>query len=128
MTAANGVQRETVTYTLESIPITDSELEKWLEPLSDQTSRLIRNSDLRETKPAYTAFVVDDSGRIWVRPTQTDPEAAEAEWIVLDIQSRVVGKVVLPSSVNLQVIAAKRAYAVDEGTTGVTLAVYEIVE
>ncbi len=128
VTAANGVQRETVTHTLESIPITDSELEKWLEPLSDQTSRLIRNSDLRETKPAYAAFVVDDSGRIWVRPTQTDPEAAEAEWIVLDIQSRVVGKVVLPSSVNLQVIAAKRAYAVDEGTTGVTLAVYEIVE
>lgn len=89
---------------------------------------MIRNSDLRETKPAYSAFVVDDSDRIWVRPTQTNPEATEAEWIVLDIQSRVVGKVVLPSSVNLQVIAAKRAYAVDEGNTGVTLAVYEIAE
>ncbi len=128
VTKADGGQIGTIKHSLEAIPIANSELEEWLDRLSEETSRLVRDADLRETKPACSTFVADDSGRVWVRPTQADPEAKAAKWLILDAESRVAGEVVLPSSVTLQVIAAGRAYAVDEAGSGATLVVYEIVE
>jgi len=128
VTAASGEMLSTIEHSLEAIPITDSELEDWMGLLSDETARLVRKANLRKTKPAYATFVVDDSGRIWVKPTQSDSEAKDVQWLVLDAQSRLVGTVVLPSSVDFDVITGGRAYAVDESESDVVLVVFQIVE
>ena len=128
VTAASGAMLRTIEHSLEAIPITRSELEDWLELLSDETSRLVRKANLRTTKPAFSSLVVDDSGRIWVKPTQADSEAKDVQWLVLDAQSRIAGAVVLPSSVDLYVITGGRAYAADETENGVALVVFEIAE
>ena len=128
VTNADGGQIGTIKHSLEVLPITNSELEERLDRFPEAMSRIVRDADLRETKPAYSTFVADDSGRVWVRPTQVDPEAKAAEWLILDAESRVAGEVVLPSSVTLQVISAGRAYAIEETDNDYTLVVYELVE
>ena len=128
VTAVSGGMLGTIEHSLEAIPITNSELEDWMGLLSDETASLVRKANLRTTKPAYTTLVVDDSGRIWVKPTQSDSEAKDVKWLVLDAQSRLVGTVVLPSSVDLYVITGGRAYAVDETESDVVLVVFQIAE
>ena len=128
VTAASGAMLRTIEHSLEAIPITGIELEDWIGLLSDETARLVRKADLRKTKPAYTILVVDDSGRIWVKPTQSDSDAKDVQWLVLDAQSRLVGTVALPSSVDLYVITGGRAYAVDETGSDVVLVVFQIAE
>ena len=128
VTAASGATLRTIEHSLEAIPITDSELEDWIGLLSDETARLVRKANFRKTKPTYSTLVVDDSGRIWVKPTQSDSEAKDVQWLVLDAQSRIVGTVVLPSSVDLNVITGGRAYAVDETESDVVLVVFQVAE
>ena len=128
VTAASGEMLSTIEHSLEAIPITSSELEDWIGLLSDETARLVRKANLPTTKPAYTTLVVDDGGRIWVKPTQSDSEAKDVQWLVLDAQSRLVGTVVLPSSVDLYVITGGRAYAVDETESDVMLVVFQVAE
>ena len=128
VTAASGAMLETIEHSLEAIPITGSELEDWIGLLSDETAKPVRKANLRTTKPAYTTLVVDDSGRIWVKPIQSDSEAEDVQWLVLDAQSRLVGTVVLPSSVDIYVITGGRAYAVDETESDVVLVVFQIAE
>ena len=99
-----------------------------MEMLSKDAAELLRKSDLRETKPACSTFVADDQGRIWVRRTSEDSGATNAQWLVLDAQSRMAGEVALPSSVTLQLVVGGRAYAVDEGDEGLVLVVYEVAE
>lgn len=128
VTAATGEMLSTIEHSHEAIPITSRELVDWIGLLSDETARLVRKANVRKTKPAYATFVVDDSGRIWVKPTQSDSEAKDVQWLVLDAQSRLVGTVVLPSSVDFDVITGGRAYAVDETGSDVVLVVFQIVE
>ncbi len=126
--AISGEERGFIRHTTEPIPITGSELNEWMEILSEDAAELLRKSDLRETKPACSTFVADDQGRIWVRRTSEDFEATNTQWLVLDARSRVAGEVALPSSVTLELVVGRTAYAVDEGDEGLTLVIYAVAE
>ncbi len=126
--AISGAERRFILHALEPIPITRNELDGWIDRRSEDAAEQLRNSNLNETKPACSTFVADDHGRIWVRRTLADSDAAAAQWLVLDAQSRRVGEVALPTSVTLEVVIGRRAYAVDEGDEGLTLVVYAVAE
>ncbi len=126
ITTASGVPIGSITHELEAIPVMSAELEEYLDYFSSDRAERLRPFTPK-AKPAYSSFIVDDEGRIWVRLTPADYEADTSSWLILDTESRVRGQVILPSSVRLEVIAAGRAYATSSAD-GVTLEVFEIQE
>ncbi len=125
ISTAGGALLGNIAHPMEALSITQGEMDEYLENFSEDMASRMRRADLHKTKPAYSTFRVDDEGRTWVRPTIADPEASTSMWLVLDTDSRVVGQTIVPSSVHLQVISRRKAYAVDT-SEGVALAVYEI--
>lgn len=123
--AINGAQRATATHAIEAIPVRQHELDEILEGRSPDMANRVRRADHYRTRPFYSTFRVDDTGRLWIRPTPADPDAEAARWLILNAESRIVGQAELPSDVYLQVVSRDKAYAVDR-TDGVSLAIYEI--
>lgn len=79
-------------------------------------------------KPAYQIFIVDDKRRIWVK-LSTIENASEAEWILLDQGSNVVGRAKLPDEVDLKVIRNDLAHGVFQERGGAPMViVYQIIE
>lgn len=70
---------------------------------------------------------MDDRGRIWIKITPQSIVDTQAQWLILDFESRLQGQVQLPVHTNLRVIREGRAYAVERGE-GTVLVVYEIRE
>lgn len=126
ITAASGVPIGSITHELEAIPLTSAELEEHLEGLFSDSAQRLRPFTPK-AKPAYSSFIVDDEGRIWVRLTPADEEADTSSWLILDTESQVRGQVTLPSSMSLEVIAARRAYAISSAD-GLTLEVFDILQ
>ena len=69
------------------------------------------------TKPAYEDFIVDDHSRVWIK-LEGVTDVPMAQWLVLDPSGRAVGRVELPSDVDLHVIKNGRAYGDSEGVEG----------
>lgn len=126
ITTASGVPIGSITHELEAIPVLSAELEEYLEDFSSDRAQRLRPFTPK-AKPAYSSFIVDDEGRIWVRLTPADYEADTSSWLILDTESRIRGQVTLPSSVRLEVIAAGRAYATSSAD-GLTLEIFEVQE
>ncbi|HWK88493.1 MAG TPA: 6-bladed beta-propeller [Longimicrobium sp.] len=92
-----------------------------------------RGGTLPAHRPAYSTFLVDDGGRVWVRPVGADEYlvrrdgrmeyvrdgAGAAEWWVFDGDGRRVGTATLPRRVRLEAVRAGRAYGVETDDDGV---------
>jgi hypothetical protein len=99
----------------EGTPFTDSSIEE--------------HTPLPETWPAFSQFVDDDSGHLWVKPILSE-DGEESVWWVFNVETgRQVASAVLPGDVSLYVIRDGRAYGVKSDAMDVeTLVVYEVQE
>ena len=94
------------------IPISNAEMEDWLSYFGPETRAKFNERGLHTTKPAFEELLVDDNNRVWLELSATQ-DSTEVEWIVLDMDSRVVGKVRLPFDARLKAIRGGRVYAIE---------------
>lgn len=103
--------------TLEDIAIT-------MEKMSLTAKRLVRESDLPETLPAYETFVVDDQGHVWLQQDLSRIESdSVATWSILNPQGQITAETQLPAYVTLQVVRSGCAYGNGRDSTGVPFVV-----
>ncbi|HEU0016630.1 MAG TPA: 6-bladed beta-propeller [Longimicrobium sp.] len=125
-------------------PVTRGDVRRLLASLGGEASTRVqrhaieaaqRDGTLPAHRPAFAGFVVDDAGRVWVRPVRADEYlvrrdrrmeyvrdgagAEAAEWWVFDGDGRRVGTATLPRRVRLSAVRADRAYGVETDEDGV---------
>ena len=120
-----GPEEKHISLTHDPIPISDAEMEDWLSHFGPEMRAKFGERGLHTTKPAYEELLVDDNNRVWLELSATQ-ESTDVEWIVLDMDSRVVGKVILPFGARLKAIRGGRIYAVETKDGMPTVAVYEL--
>lgn len=125
--APDGTHGDEITHALSPISLTRDEIEEYVEGSANWYRKAILGADLPATKPAYDTFVVDDRARIWVKTSPASTADTTAQWLILDAESRLRGRVELPINTDLRVIQGERAYAVTHGEQ-TALVVYELRE
>ena len=126
--APDGTYGHTITHALAPIPLTRDEIERSVEGISEDRFReFILEASLSATKPAYETFVVSDHGRIWLKVTTPSIADTTAQWLILNAESQLRGKVELPVTSNLHVVRGDRAYAVTHSEE-ISLVVYQVRE
>ncbi len=107
--------------------ITDAEAEAAAQDMvNEQHEKLLAARGLHETKPAFKTFVVDEAGNVWVKLSSIE-NATTADWLILDMESEVVGIAALPINVTLKMIRNGRAYGTEQQNgEDIMVVVYEI--
>ncbi|MDE2827093.1 MAG: hypothetical protein OXL40_07250 [Bacteroidota bacterium] len=121
----NGSDERYISLTHDPIPISDAEMEDWQSYYGPEMRAKFNERGLHTTKPAYEELLVDDNNRVWLKLSATQ-DSTDVEWIVLDTDSRVVGKVTLPFGARLKAIRRGRVYSVETKNGMPTVAVYEL--
>lgn len=122
--SVNDSEEQHISMTHDPIPISDAEMENLLSYFGPETRAKFSERGLHTTKPAYEELLVDDNNRAWLKLSATQ-DSTKVEWIVLDMDSRVVGKVTLPFDARLKAIRGGRIYAIERKDGVPTVAVYE---
>ncbi|MDE2827226.1 MAG: 6-bladed beta-propeller [Bacteroidota bacterium] len=120
----HGPGKKHISLTHDPIPISNAELEDLQSFFGPEMRAKFRERGLHTTKPAYRRLLVDDNNHVWLELSATQ-DSTDVEWIVLDMDSRVVGKVTFPFGVSLRAIRGGRVYAVERKGGVPTVAVYE---
>ena len=121
----NGSDKRYISLTHDPIPISDAEMEDWQSYYGPEMRAKFNERGLHTTKPAYEELLVDDNNRVWLELSATQ-DSTDVEWIILDMDARVVGKVILPFGARLKAIRGGRIYAVETKDGMPTVAVYEL--
>ena len=114
-----------ISLTHDPIPVSDAEMEDWLSYYGPEMRAKFNERGLHTTKPAYGELLVDDNNRAWLELSATQ-DSTDVEWIVMDLNSRVVGKVILPFGARLKAIRGGRVYAIEKKGDAPTVVVYEL--
>jgi len=120
-----GPEENHISLTHDPIPISDAEMEDRQSFYGPEMRAKFSERGLHTTKPAYRRLLVDNNNRVWLELSATQ-DSTEVEWIVLDMDSRVVGKVTLPFDARLEAIRGGRVYAIETKDGVPTVAVYEL--
>ena len=120
-----GPEEKNISVTHDPIPVSDTDIKDWLSPYGPEMRAKFRERGLHTTKPAYRRLLVDDNNHVWLELSVTQ-DSTDKEWIVLDMDSRVIGKLTLPFGVSLRAIRGGRVYAVEPKDGVPTVAVYEL--
>ncbi|MDE2834731.1 MAG: 6-bladed beta-propeller [Bacteroidota bacterium] len=128
VTAPDGSVNATISYDPPPVPISDTEMTEAAHRENELFQELVDARDPYKAKPAFQTFVVDEVSRVWVKLSSLEG-ATEADWLILDHRSNVVGTASLPLAVNLRIIRQDRAYGSEQqdGADPMVL-VYEINE
>ena len=125
VTSIYGPEGKNISVTHDPIPVSDTDIEDWLSPYGPEMRAKFKERGLHTTKPAYKRLLVDDNNHAWLELSVTQ-DSTDVEWIVLNMDSRVVGKMTLPFGVSLRAIRGGRVYAVETKDGVPTVAVYEL--
>ena len=129
VTVANidGSIQGRIHYEHDPVFITDAEIEAAAQDMvSEQHEELLAARGLHKTKPAFETFVVDEAGNVWVKLSSIE-NSTTADWLILDMESEVVGIAVLPINVTLKVIRNGHAYGTEQQDgEDIMVVVYEI--
>ena len=127
LVSADRSTREVISYEHDPVPITDAEMDEE-QPEDELFREILAAYEPHETKPAFQTFVVDESGRVWIK-LSTREDAVQAEWLILNRESQAVGSASLPVAVNLELIRGGYAYGrCQERGQAPMVVVYEIQE
>ena len=127
VTSLEGAYSESIAYSLDPIPLTRTEIERFVEDSPDWYRTGVLRAELPKTKPAFETFVVDDLARLWIKVWPKSIADTTAQWLIVDSESRLQGQVQLPVKTDLRVIREGKAYAVDQSEQ-TSLVVYAIRE
>lgn len=95
-----------------SVPVTRTEkqaessrygIEEWANHLSQ---------DSPDTKPAFTAMVPDDIGRLWIQLSVPE-DSTQSRWLIVEgLTGKVVAKTSLPANLELMHVRQEKAYGI----------------
>ena len=126
VTSIDGLFQTTITHGHDPVPITDSEMAKAQYTEVELFRELLAAREPHATKPALETFVVDDVGQVWIKLSAPE-DAANADWIVLNQEGRVMSTLTLPLAADLMAIRDGRAYGThQDGESDPLVVVYEI--
>lgn len=126
--SADGSTGGVISYDYDPVLITEAEIAEALNLSDPVTRELFDSYEHHETKPAFQTFAVDEASQVWVK-LSTPEGGTQAEWLVLDRESQVVGEFTLPLAVDLKVVQGGYAYGIKQGDGLVPMVVvYEIQE
>ena len=108
-TSAGGQSLGRLQVTYQSTPVTEEDMDEVLEGLDSESRRLIRETDLPDTWPVISDFVVDDLNRVWIQLWYAKNDSS-AQWIIAESDGSVIGELVLPVNVTLLAIRSRCAY------------------
>jgi hypothetical protein len=115
--SGNGALQSIVRRSWTPVPITPDDWEQWVIEWSKlwvKTTGAQRERDIQEVRespyatalPAFSRFIVDRGGRLWVREAHwqdaigagslSDPPAVTSAWSVFDVRGRWLGDVSMP--------------------------------
>ncbi len=118
MYTSDGALRSVIRRVWTPVPITPEEWEEWVVAWStlwvreqgaarDSAVAAVRRAPYAEVLPAFSAFLVDRTGRLWVRAAHwqdaigagslTDMPAVPSQWSVFDSDGRWLGDVEMPA-------------------------------
>ncbi|MDE2771668.1 MAG: 6-bladed beta-propeller [Bacteroidota bacterium] len=120
-----GPEEKHISLTHDPIPISDAEMENRQSFYGPEMRAKFSERGLHTTKPAFRRLLVDNNNRVWLKPGATQ-DSTDVKWIVVDMDSRVVGKVIFPFGTSLRAIRGGRIYAVETKSGVPTVAVYEL--
>ena len=108
------------------IPVTQSERQEAIAEAREGFQDMVRVR-LPEFKPAYTALVADDEGRLWIELTQRAGEESKT-WLIVERSGSVAGRTSVPQNVRLRVVRGGRAYGTmaDQETGAPIIVVWDI--
>ncbi len=86
-------------------------------PAAELALKALASITFPRYKPAYKHFIVDDQARVWLK-LSTAFGAQESTWVVLDSTSQEVGRLDLPTGLNIRAVRGDRAYATTAGDDG----------
>ncbi|MCC6245028.1 MAG: hypothetical protein IT353_19450 [Gemmatimonadaceae bacterium] len=116
--AANGTLQSIIRRAWQPVPITPADWETWVVEWSklwvketgaerETAIQKVRASPYAETLPAFSQFLIDRTGRLWVREAHwqdaiaagslSDPPAVESVWSVFDTGGVWLGDVKMPA-------------------------------
>lgn len=123
----NGSIEARIHYEHDPVFITDAEAEAAAQDMvNEQHEKLLAARGRHETKPAFETFVVDEAGNVWVKLSSIE-NATTADWLILGMESEVVGIAALPINVTLKMIRNGRAYGTEQQNgEDIMVVVYEI--
>jgi hypothetical protein len=61
---------------------------------------------MRDTLPAFSGVVVDDSRHVWMRPFRLPVDGGPEQWLVLDPEGQALGHITLPEGLTVYEIGA----------------------
>ena len=126
--SADGSTSGVISYDYDPVIITEAELAEAVDSNDPITRELFDAYEHHETKPAFQTFSVDEASKMWVK-LSTPEGGTQAEWVVLDRESQVVGEFTLPLAVDLKVVQGGYAYGIKQGDgLAPMVVVYEIQE
>jgi len=116
--SASGTLQSIIGRSWTPVPVTDDDWEHWVIEWSklwvtttgterDRDVQKVRESPWAEKLPAFTQFIVDRGGRLWVRGAHwqdaigagslSDSPAVPSTWSVFDVRGRWLGDVTMPA-------------------------------
>lgn len=128
VTSIDGSTQETISYEHDPVTITDAEMQAAQYRESALYQELVDGREPHKAKPAFQTFVVDEAGHVWIKLSSIE-DAADANWLIMDMEGQAVGMVSLPIFVDLKVIRESHAYGVEQQEGGAPMVVaYKIQE
>ncbi len=115
---ADGALQSSIRRAWKPVPVTPADWETWVIEWSnlwvketgaerEKAIQKVRESPYAETLPAFSQFLVDRTGRLWVREAHwqdaigagslSDPPAVPSVWSVFDTGGRWLGDVTMPT-------------------------------
>ena len=126
VTSVDGSIQGLIRHEHDPVFITAAEMEEAHDLEDELFRKLLAEREPHKTKPAFETFVVDETGNVWVKLSSIE-NATIADWLILDMESEVVGRAELPITVTLKVIRNGRAYGTEQQEgEDIMVVVYEI--
>ena len=108
----------------EAVPVTLADIAHEMEDIPSKARRLIRESELPSTLPAYETFVVDTNGAVWIQEDLTRvAEDSLATWMVLDTAGQLRAHASVPARQTIEAITGAYAYASGQDSDGTPIVV-----
>lgn len=76
----------------------------------EDNKQLIQEADIPETYPAFEDFVLDSSGRLWIK--HSGPTDGTARWTMVDPDRERAADFTLPREVSIEAVRGNRLYGI----------------
>lgn len=123
--STSGIEEGRITKSHDPIPVAQAEMDHHMSYYGPEMRDAFRERGLHTTKPAYNELLIDDENRLWLELSIT-ADSASVDWVVLDMDSRVMGVASFPLDTNVKAIRHGRVYAADRKADVPMVVVYGI--